>query len=105
MDREKANIMRLRVNRLNLVQKIEPSEVLPKLVKYKVVERIEAESASSGRTREDRARNLIDLLITKEHFQKDWYNHFRNILQDCNYKELVVFLFMYLTLNLQINIC
>ena len=92
MDREKANIMRLRVNRLNLVQKIEPSEVLPKLVKYKVVERIEAESASSGRTREDRARNLIDLLITKEHFQKDWYNHFRNILQDCNYKELVVFL-------------
>jgi hypothetical protein len=92
MDREKANIMRIRVNRLNLVQRIEPSEILPKLVKFKVVDKIEAEAASSGRTREDRARNLIDLLITKEHFQKDWYNHFRNILQDCNYKELVVFL-------------
>jgi hypothetical protein len=92
MDREKANIMRIRVNRLNLVQRIEPSEILPKLVKFKVVDKIEAEAASSGRTREDRARNLIDLLITKEHFQKDWYNHFRNILQDCNYKELVIFL-------------
>lgn len=92
MDREKANIMRLRVNRLNLVQRIEPSEILPKLVKFKVVEKSEAEAVSSGRTREDRSRNLIDLLITKEHIQKDWYNHFRNILQECNYKEIVIFL-------------
>ena len=92
MDREKANIMRLRVNRLNLVQRIEPSEILPKLVKLKVIDKNEAQAISSGRTREDRSRNLIDHLISKEHFQKDWFNHFRNILQDCNYKELVVFL-------------
>jgi hypothetical protein len=92
MDRDKANIMRLRVNRINLVQRIDPSEVLPKLVKFKVIDKSEAESVNSGRSKEDRSRNLIDRLITKEHLQKDWYNHFRNILQDCSYKDLVVFL-------------
>lgn len=92
MDRDKANIMRIRVNRVNIVQRIEPTEVLAKLVKFKVLEKSEAEVICKGRTKEDKARNLVDHLITKDHSHKDWYNHFRNILQDCNYKDLVIFL-------------
>jgi hypothetical protein len=89
---DKANIMRLRINRVNIIQTIETPQILAKLLSLKVININELDQINTGSTRQDKARNLIDCLITKKHTQADWYVKFRNVLQECSYRDLAVFL-------------
>jgi hypothetical protein len=92
MSYDKANIMRLRINRVNIIQTIETPQILAKLLNLKVIDIDEVNHINTGSTRQDKARNLVDCLITKKHTQTDWYARFRNVLQECSYRDLAVFL-------------
>lgn len=100
-DQNKANLIRLKVNKVNLVQKLDPDdELITRLINTKVLTYEDAASIMSGRYREEKARNLITTLLNKHEsvtnrskaIRKDWYNQFRKVLIDRGYSELVTFL-------------
>lgn len=109
-DQNKANLIRLKVNKVNLVQKLEPDdELITRLINVKVLTYEEAAGIMSARSREDRARNLITTLTNKFEssnttssrntsnaaattLKKDWYYLFRKVLAERGYGELVTFL-------------
>lgn len=65
-DQNKANIMRLKVNKVNLIQKLDPDDdLITRLISVKVLTYEEAASIMSGRGREEKSRNLITTLIGK----------------------------------------
>ena len=92
-DPDKANLLRLKVNKINLVQSLKMNEdFLSNLMKLRIIYFKEATDIMEFTTREERAKALIECLLSKSHSRKDWYTQFRNVLLERNYKDLVVFL-------------
>ncbi len=48
-------------------------DLLSELMKSRIIYYEEAIEIMSGRTKEDKAKILIDILITRESPRKDWY--------------------------------
>lgn len=105
-DQNKANLIRLKVNKVNLIQKLVPDdEFITKLINSKILSYEDAAEIMNGRNREEKAKNLINLLLSKndnpnsdgtsgrtKSIKKDWYHQFRNALLEKNYTELVTYL-------------
>ncbi|KAL4236094.1 hypothetical protein ACF0H5_004480 [Mactra antiquata] len=73
--------MRLRINRIALVQELRVEHVLGQLVEYGVVSEDDVKKINAGSTPADKARVLVDLLPNKgQHI--DWYRAFREALQN-----------------------
>ncbi|KAK7508427.1 hypothetical protein BaRGS_00000666 [Batillaria attramentaria] len=97
MDRQ--NLMRLKVNRIALVQELHVEHILGHLTKVGIITEPDLRKIEMGRTPQDRARILIDLLPTKSK-DLDWYKSFRDALLNPDgsnnvkqrYKSLVEFL-------------
>ncbi|XP_067661147.1 uncharacterized protein [Haliotis asinina] len=97
MDRQ--NIMRLKVNRIAIVQELKVEHVLDQLCDAGILNLKDRKKIEKGTTPSDRARILIDILPTKPR-ESDWYKYFRESLQnpDANvefrkrYRDLVEFL-------------
>jgi hypothetical protein len=90
MDRDSANATRLRVNRIALIQQLDAQELVPKLVRARILSvHHDVQYINQGTSRIDRARRLIDCLqiplsIGKEAERGDrppnWFLQFRSIL-------------------------
>ncbi|CAF1322827.1 unnamed protein product [Adineta steineri] len=90
MDRDSANATRLRVNRIALNQQLDPQELVPKLVRARILSTDhDVQYINQGTSRIDRARRLIDCLLTPISIGKEaergdrppnWYLQFRSIL-------------------------
>ncbi|GFN93231.1 amyloid protein-binding protein 2 [Plakobranchus ocellatus] len=91
--------MRLKVNRIALVQELRVEHITGVLLQSGVITDKDIIKIDSGQTPQDKARILVDLLPTKSK-DTEWYKHFREALQnpDANpeakrrYKLLVDFL-------------
>ena len=80
-DPDKANLLRLKVNKINLVQSLKMNEdFLSNLMKLRIIYFKEATDIMEFTTREERAKALIECLLSKSHSRKDWYTQFRNVL-------------------------
>ncbi|XP_070194684.1 amyloid protein-binding protein 2-like isoform X2 [Littorina saxatilis] len=77
MDRQ--NLMRLKVNRIALVQELKVEHILGSLIRNGIVTEQDCRRIETGRTPQDRARILIDILPTKNK-ESDWYKCFRDAL-------------------------
>uniref|UniRef100_A0A0B7A282 CARD domain-containing protein n=1 Tax=Arion vulgaris TaxID=1028688 RepID=A0A0B7A282_9EUPU len=75
------NIMRLRVNRIALVQDLRVEHVCGRLLKVGVIELQDIATINKGTTAQDRTRLLLDLLPTKSR-STEWYKHFKESLQN-----------------------
>ena len=90
MDRDTANATRLRVNRIALIQQLDPQELVPKLLRARILSvNHDVQYINQGTSRIDRARRLIDCLLTPVSVGKEaergdrpanWYLQFRSIL-------------------------
>ncbi|CAF1336855.1 unnamed protein product [Rotaria sp. Silwood1] len=90
MDRDSANATRLRVNRIALIQQIDVQEILPKLIRARILSvNHDVQYINQGTSRIDRARRLIDCLLTPISFGKEaergerpanWFLLFRSFL-------------------------
>lgn len=96
---DKQNVMRLRINRIALVQELHVEHIIGQLVDADVVNEDDIKKINAGSTPSDKARILMDLLPGKGQ-HTDWYRIFREALQNPNagqdvkkrYKLLVDFL-------------
>ena len=92
-DRDSINLMRIKVNRVNMMQTLKiDDDFISGLMKKRILYFKEASDIMAGRSREERVKNLIECLMTRKHTRRDWYVQFRNLLHEKNYKDLVVFL-------------
>ncbi|CAF0848066.1 unnamed protein product [Rotaria sordida] len=85
MDRDNANATRLRVNRIALIQQIDTQELIPKLIRARIISSDhDVQYIYQGTSKIDRARRLIDCLLKKqpEHINRpaNWFLLFRSIL-------------------------
>ncbi|CAF1454198.1 unnamed protein product [Rotaria sordida] len=90
MDRDSANATRLRVNRIALIQQIDVQELVPKLIRARILSvNHDVQYINQGTSRIDRARRLIDCLLTPISIGKEsergerpanWYLLFRSYL-------------------------
>lgn len=90
MDRDTANATRLRVNRIALIQQLDTQELVPKLLRARILSvNHDVQYINQGTSRIDRARRLIDCLLTPISIGKEaergersanWYIQFRSIL-------------------------
>jgi hypothetical protein len=90
MDRDSANATRLRVNRIALTQQLDAQELVPKLVRARILSvNHDVQYINQGTSRIDRARRLIDCLLIPISIGKEsergerptnWYLRFRSIL-------------------------
>lgn len=90
MDRDSANATRLRVNRIALTQQLNVQELIPKLVRNRILSiNNDVSYINEGTTNIDRARRLVNCLLTPASGGKDgepsqrpanWYIIFRSIL-------------------------
>jgi hypothetical protein len=90
MDRDSANATRLRVNRIALIQQLDAQELVPKLLRARILSvNHDVQYINQGTSRIDRARRLIDCLLTPISIGKEsergerppnWYLQFRSIL-------------------------
>lgn len=76
---DRQNIMRLRINRIALVQELRVEYILSYLKECGIINEEDQRKIDMGTTPSDKARRLIDLLPTKTHIQ-DWYQSFREAL-------------------------
>ncbi|CAF2266002.1 unnamed protein product [Rotaria magnacalcarata] len=101
MDRDSANATRLRVNRIALTQQLNVQELTPKLVRARILSvNNDIPYINEGTTSIDRARRLVNCLLTPTSIGKDvergqrpanWFLIFRSILLEnsSSYGELV----------------
>jgi hypothetical protein len=90
MDRDSANATRLRVNRIALIQQLDAQELVPKLLRARILSvNHDVQYINQGTSRIDRARRLIDCLLMPISIGKEaergerpanWYLQFRSIL-------------------------
>ncbi|CAF1367239.1 unnamed protein product [Rotaria sordida] len=90
MDRDSTNATRLRVNRIALIQQIDVQELVPKLIRARILSvNHDVQYINQGTSRIDRARRLIDCLLTPISIGKEsergerpanWYLLFRSYL-------------------------
>lgn len=76
---DRQNIMRLKVNRIALVQELRVEHILGFLTKSGVLTESDLHKIHSSKTSQDRARILIDILPTKPK-DSNWYKCFRDAL-------------------------
>uniref|UniRef100_A0A2C9LM96 CARD domain-containing protein n=1 Tax=Biomphalaria glabrata TaxID=6526 RepID=A0A2C9LM96_BIOGL len=96
---DRQNVMRIKVNKVAIVQDLRVEHVTSPLLEKGVISEKDLQKIENGRTPQDRARILVDLLPTKSK-NTDWYKHFRDSLQNPDaspetrkrYKHLVDFL-------------
>jgi hypothetical protein len=92
-DVDKVDRMRLKVNRVNLVQTIQTDDdFLSQLRKVNLIDSQEFLNLLSKTNREERTRLLVDSLVNRKHSRKDWYLIFRSLLVQKHYIDLVTFL-------------
>jgi hypothetical protein len=92
-DPDNVDRMRLKVNRVNLVQTIDADDsLLSQLRQLNLIDSNEFITMLAKNTREEKIRYLIDQLSTKKHVRKDWYVAFRRVLVEKNYGDLITFL-------------
>jgi hypothetical protein len=83
MDRDSANATRLRINRIELIQRLDTQELIPKLIRSHIISAdYDVQYINQGTSKIDRARRLIDCLLNKKHYDRpaNWFLLFRNIL-------------------------
>lgn len=85
MDRDSANAIRLRINRIALTRQLDAQELIPKLVRAHIISPDDdVQYINQGTSKIDRARRLIDCLLDEntEHIHRptNWFLLFRNIL-------------------------
>ncbi len=85
MDRDSANATRLRINRIALIQQIDPQELIPKLIRARIISPDhDVHYIHQGTSKIDRARRLIDCLLDKDtedtNRPGNWFLLFRSIL-------------------------
>lgn len=90
MDRDSANATRLRVNRIALIQQLDTQELVPKLLRARILSvNHDVQYINQGTSRIDRARRLVDCLLIPISIGKEsergerspnWYLQFRSIL-------------------------
>ena len=97
---DRQNIMRLRINRIALVQELRSEHIINYLLQTGLISEFDRERIDRGTTPADKARRLVDIVTTKTHVP-DWYNIFRQSIlspEDANaetrkrYRSLVEFL-------------
>lgn len=97
---DRQNIMRLRINRIALVQELRADHIINHLLQTGLISEYDRERIDRGTTPADKARRLVDIVTTKTHVP-DWYNIFRQSIlspEDANaetrkrYRSLVEFL-------------
>lgn len=97
---DRQNIMRLRINRIALVQELRADHIINHLLQTGLISEYDRERVDRGTTPADKARRLVDIVTTKTHVP-DWYNIFRQSIlspEDANaetrkrYRSLVEFL-------------
>jgi hypothetical protein len=71
--------MRLRINRIALVQELRVEYILGYLKECGVINEEDQRKIDMGTTPSDKARRLVDILPTKTHIQ-DWYQSFKESL-------------------------
>ncbi|CAF0994687.1 unnamed protein product [Brachionus calyciflorus] len=92
---DQVNLNRLKVNRINLIQGLNVNDdLITQLIKQKIIDYEKATEIMNSKTREDKAKNLVDCLIQSKpnELRKDWYVLFRSILHERNYTDLITFL-------------
>lgn len=77
--KDRQNIMRLRINRIAIVQELRVEYILNYLKDCGVINEDDQRKIDMGTTPSDKARRLVDLLPSKTHIQ-DWYQSFREAL-------------------------
>ncbi|XP_052277538.1 uncharacterized protein LOC127876389 isoform X2 [Dreissena polymorpha] len=78
---DKQNVMRLRINRIALVQELRVEHILNHLIDTQVLSEEDLKKIHAGSSHSDKARILVDLLPGKgQHI--DWYRSFREALQN-----------------------
>ena len=102
MNRDSANASRLRVNRMALIQQLDAHDLVPKLVRARILSMdYDVPYINQGTSRIDRARRLVDCLLaptstdagTPRHDRSgNWYLKFRTTLLEnpAAYSDLVV---------------
>jgi hypothetical protein len=90
MNRDSANATRLRVNRIALIQQIDAQELVPKLVRARILSiNHDVPYINQGTSRIDRARRIVDCLLAATSNETDaerndrpanWFLIFRSIL-------------------------
>ena len=90
MNRDSANATRLRVNRIALIQQLDVQELLPKLLRMRILfADHDVPYINQGTSRIDRARRLIDCLLSRTSMTRqgerierpaNWFLQFRSIL-------------------------
>lgn len=96
---DKQNVMRLRINRIALVQELKIDHIIGALIERNLINNTDQRKIAHGTTHSDRARILIDLLPSKTSIP-DWYSIFRDALMNPDagpevrkrYRSLVEFL-------------
>lgn len=97
---DRQNIMRLRINRIALVQELRSEHIINYLLQTGLISEFDRERIDKGTTPADKSRRLVDIITTKTHVP-DWYNIFRQSIlspEDANaetkkrYRSLVEFL-------------
>ncbi|XP_041359088.1 amyloid protein-binding protein 2-like [Gigantopelta aegis] len=78
---QQQNKMRLKVNRIALIQEIKVEHILPTLLAAGVVNKEDEEKIQTGASPGDRARILIDILPTKP-ASTDWFRYFQASLKN-----------------------
>jgi hypothetical protein len=90
MNRDSTNATRIRVNRIALIQQIDAQELVPKLVRTRILSvNHDVQYINQGTSRIDRARRLVDCLLTPASTETEnernerpanWFLLFRSIL-------------------------
>ncbi|XP_060082100.1 amyloid protein-binding protein 2-like [Ylistrum balloti] len=96
---DRQNVMRLRINRIALVQELKVDHIIGALIEQNLLNNFDQRKIAHGTTHADKARILIDLLPSKTNVP-DWYNIFRDAMMNPDagpevrkrYRSLVEFL-------------
>ncbi|CAH1775459.1 unnamed protein product [Owenia fusiformis] len=74
------NAMRLRVNRVALIQELKYEHIIKYLIQNDVLDEEDKKKIEKGSTAGDKTRIMIDILPTKPK-ETEWYKHFRQALK------------------------
>ncbi|OWF36041.1 amyloid protein-binding protein 2-like [Mizuhopecten yessoensis] len=76
---DRQNVMRLRINRIALVQELKIDHIIGTLIEHNLINNNDQKKIGHGTTHADRARILIDLLPSKTSIP-EWYSLFRDAM-------------------------
>jgi len=76
---DRQNVMRLRINRIALVQELKVDHIIGSMMESGVISESDKKRIENGTTHSDRARILIDMLPSKSS-NPEWYHSFREAL-------------------------